>query len=63
MPVGSKMFIATPEIYEKFINGEPLEQIAPFWRVIDPNSNLAKKLSFDQNFLKHTTPKGKKMKK
>jgi hypothetical protein len=31
--------------------GELLEEITPFWRSIEPNSALAKKLTFGQDFL------------
>jgi hypothetical protein len=99
IPAGSKMFIATPQLIEKYINhieigrqidsktirkdlalehnadftcpvttgiflrivaeanyekwqqGKNLKNIAPFWRVIAPNSSLAEKLSFGQDFL------------
>lgn len=37
--------------FEKLNKGETVEKIAPFWRVIEPNSSLAKKLSFGQEFL------------
>ena len=37
--------------YEKFQHGASLDDITPFWRIIEPNSPLAKKLSFGQAFL------------
>ena len=37
--------------YEKLQQGKRLEEITPFWRVIEPNSALAKKLTFGQDFL------------
>lgn len=37
--------------FERLHNGVPIEKIAPFWRVIEPNSSLAKKLSFGQEFI------------
>lgn len=37
--------------FEKIMKGESIEKIAPFWRVITPNSSLAKKLSFGQDFI------------
>jgi len=37
--------------YEKLQKGKPFEEITPFWRVIEPNSALAKKLTFGQDFL------------
>jgi hypothetical protein len=38
--------------YEALTNGKPLEQIAPFWRVIDEKMPLSKKLSFGIDFIK-----------
>jgi hypothetical protein len=37
--------------YEKLQQGKHVEEITPFWRVIEPNSALAKKLTFGQDFL------------
>jgi hypothetical protein len=37
--------------YEKLQQGNCFEEITPFWRVIEPNSALAKKLTFGQDFL------------
>ena len=37
--------------YEKLQQVKRLEEITPFWRVIEPNSPLAKKLTFGQDFL------------
>ena len=37
--------------YEKLHQGKHLEEITPFWRVIEPNSALANKLTFGQEFL------------
>jgi hypothetical protein len=37
--------------YEQLEKGVALKNITPFWRVIEPNSPLAKKLSFGQDFL------------
>ncbi len=37
--------------YEKLQQGKHIEEITPFWRVIEPNSALAKKLTFGQDFL------------
>jgi hypothetical protein len=36
---------------EQMEQGVALKNITPFWRVIEPNSPLAKKLSFGQEFL------------
>lgn len=37
--------------YEKLQQGQSIEEIAPFWRVIEANSSLAKKLTFGQELL------------
>ena len=37
--------------YEKLQQGQPLEDITPFWRVVEPTSALAKKLTCGQDFL------------
>lgn len=37
--------------FEKYSQTNSLETITPFWRVIDPNSTLSKKLSFGQEFI------------
>lgn len=48
---GIFMRIVAEANYEKYQQGAPIEAITPFWRVIEPNSTLAKKLSFGQAFL------------
>lgn len=52
-PVTTGIFlrIVAEANYEKWLQGSPLESITPFWRVIDPNSSLAGKLSFGKEFL------------
>jgi len=52
-PVTTGIFlrIVAEAHYEKLQQGEPIEDIAPFWRVIESDSALAKKLSFGQDFL------------
>lgn len=37
--------------YEKYIENDSMDNICPFWRIVDPNSKLADKLSFDKNFI------------
>lgn len=46
-PVTTSIFlrIASEVALEKLNNGESLEKITPFWRVVTPSSPLAKKLS------------------
>jgi hypothetical protein len=52
-PVTTGIFlrIVAEANYEKLQQGELLEEITPFWRAIEPNSALAKKLTFGQDFL------------
>ena len=52
-PVTTGIFlrIVAEANYEKLQQGKHLEEITPFWRVIEPNSTLAKKLTFGQDFL------------
>jgi hypothetical protein len=44
---------------EQLEQGVPLKSITPFWRMIEPNSPLAKKLTFGQEFLKEQRNKEK----
>ena len=52
-PVTTGIFlrIVAEANYEKLQQGIRFEDITPFWRVIEPNSALAKKLTFGQDFL------------
>lgn len=52
-PVTTGIFlrIVAEANYEKLQQGQPIEEITPFWRVIAPNSPLAKKLTFGQELL------------
>ncbi len=52
-PVTTGLFlrIVAEANYEKFTKGTPIKEIAPFWRAIEPNSSLAKKLSFPLDFV------------
>jgi len=52
-PVTTGIFlrIVAEANYEKLQQGKHLEEITPFWRVIEHNSALAKKLTFGQDFL------------
>ena len=58
-PVTTGIFlrIVAEANYEMWQQGKPLEEITPFWRVIDPNSALAKKLTFGQDFLRQQIEK------
>jgi hypothetical protein len=44
---------------EQLQQGVALKNITPFWRMIEPNSPLAKKLSFGQDFLMEQRKKEK----
>ena len=44
--------IVSEAVYEEYKTGKSLEDITPFWRSVDPNSNLAKKLDCGVNFIK-----------
>lgn len=52
-PVTTGIFlrIVAEANYEKWQQGISLNKITPFWRVIEPDSALAKKLTFGQEFL------------
>ncbi|XDD42477.1 hypothetical protein AB3N58_14445 [Leptospira sp. WS60.C2] len=52
-PVTTGLFIriVAESAYENFQNGVKISELTPFWRVIAPNSSLAKKLSFGTEFL------------
>lgn len=52
-PLTTGMFvrIVAEAAYEAFENGTPIEEITPFWRVVDEASPMARKLSFGTDFL------------
>jgi hypothetical protein len=52
-PVTTGIFlrIVAEANFEKLKQGQSLEDITPFWRVVEPNSTLSKKLSFGQDFI------------
>jgi hypothetical protein len=52
-PVTTGIFlrIVAEANFEKLQQGQSIETITPFWRVIEPNSALAKKLTFGQELL------------
>lgn len=51
LTTGIFLRIVAEAAYEKYQQTQTLEGITPFWRVIEPNSSLAKKLTFGQDFL------------
>jgi len=48
---GIFMRIVSEAAYEEYMSGFELELITPFWRTVDPNSNLAKKLECGIDFI------------
>lgn len=52
-PLTSGIFlrIVAEAAYEAFEQGTPINEITPFWRIIDDKSPTAKKLSFGKAFL------------
>jgi hypothetical protein len=52
-PVSTGIFlrIVAEANYEQYQQTNSLKNITPFWRIIEPNSALAKKLSFGQDFI------------
>jgi len=58
-PITSGIFlrIVAENAYEQLQQGKSVEEIAPFWRIIDLKSPAAKKLSFGTDFLKEQREK------
>lgn len=58
-PVTTGLFlrIVAEANYEKFQMGVNINEIAPFWRVIDLKSSIAKKLSFPLDFIREMREK------
>lgn len=52
-PVTTGIFlrIVAEANFEKYQQANSLRNITPFWRVIEPNSTLSKKLTFGQDFI------------
>jgi hypothetical protein len=53
-PVTSGIFlrIVSEAAHEQIEQGTPANKVAPFWRLVDERSNLNKKFSFGQEFVK-----------
>jgi hypothetical protein len=53
-PITSGIFlrIVAEAAYEDYRSTKKIRGIAPFWRIVDPKSTFADKLSFGKNFLK-----------
>ena len=60
-PVSTGIFlrIVSEASFENFRNGEKLENITPFWRAVDPKTNLAKKLNCGIKFVQEQRKKEK----
>lgn len=52
-PVTTGIFlrIVAQANFEKYLQTNSLKGITPFWRVVEPNSTLSKKLTFGQDFI------------
>lgn len=52
-PVTTGIFlrIVAEAAFEELQSGKDIESITPFWRVVDPKSSLAKKLTFGRELL------------
>lgn len=58
-PVTAGIFlrISGEAAYEEFLAGKPVEEITPFWRLIDHNSPAIKKLSCGTDFIREQRKK------
>ncbi len=50
LTTGIFLRIVAERAYEQYVSGES-PSITPFWRVLDPSSKLAAKLTFDKQFI------------
>jgi hypothetical protein len=48
---GHCLRIVVEAAHEAFANGTPIAEVAPVWRVLDPESPTLKKVSFDPAFV------------
>ena len=51
MVTGISLRIVSEAAYEEYQKNMKLDQITPFWRVVEPDSNLAHKLTCGVNFI------------
>ncbi len=58
-PVTTGIFlrIVAEAAHEALEAGQPIQKITPFWRVVDGNSSLAKKVTFDKKFIEEQRKK------
>ncbi|MCB0824788.1 MAG: hypothetical protein KDC26_01240 [Armatimonadetes bacterium] len=52
MSAGIFMRIVCEAAWDEHLEGAPLDSITPFWRAVDANSNLGKKLRCGVDFIK-----------
>ena len=52
-PITAGIFlrICSEAAWEAYQNGTPIESVTPFWRMVDPASPMAKKLTFGTDFV------------
>ena len=43
--------IVSEASYQEYIEGKPITAITPFWRVVSPETNIAKKLACGIDFI------------
>ncbi|MBX9785090.1 MAG: hypothetical protein K2X48_17525 [Chitinophagaceae bacterium] len=60
-PLTSGIFIriVAEAAYEEYLQGKPIKNITPFWRIINEKSPAAKKLTFGTEFLMQQRKKEK----
>jgi hypothetical protein len=60
-PVTSGIFlrIVSEAAHEQIVNRTPIGRVTPFWRIVDPDSPLNKKLSFGSKFVRDQRKKEK----
>ncbi len=58
-PITAGIFlrIASEAAYEDYTAGTPIEDLTPFWRMIDKKAPVAKKLTFGTEFVKEQREK------
>ena len=57
LTTGIFLRIVAEAAYDDYKKGKSIQQITPFWRVLDESSNAAKKLTFGTSFLKEQRKK------
>jgi hypothetical protein len=54
-PVSTAIFVrmAAEAAWEDIVAGVPTEKVTPFWRALEPDSRIAKKLPVDSKWIEH----------